>query len=119
MKKGLINLFIGIICLGGLTGCNVNIKKDYEYTMNIEKAPIVAHLQEDENKEVIVAHCKRGGSLLNYYIELPEMEEGFEIPTKLIAKDTVKTLKTTIVNEKGKSEKVSDHGYKFIKWVEE
>lgn len=115
MKKGLIGLLAGIACLGGLTGCKNGIEK--EYTMEIKEAPIVARLQEDESKEVIVAYCKRGGSLLNYYIELPEMAEDFEIPAKLVAKDTDKNLKTIIVNEKGKSEKVSDHGYKFVKWV--
>ena len=115
MKKGLIGLLATIACLGGLTGCTNGIEK--EYTMEIKEAPIVARLQEDENKEVIVAYCKRGGSLLNYYIELPEIAEDFEIPAKLVAKDTDKNLKTIIVNEKGKSQKVSDHGYKFVKWV--
>jgi hypothetical protein len=46
------------------------------------------------------------------------MEEGFEIPKKLIAKDTSENLNTIIINEKGKSEWVTDHGYKFIKWGE-
>ena len=115
MKKAFVGL-AALFCLAGLTGCKGDVDK--EYTMKIKEAPIVARLQEDESKEVVVAYCKRSGSLLNYYIELPEMEEGFEMPKTLIAKDTSENLKTIIINEKGKSEKVTDHGYKFIKWGE-
>jgi len=115
MKKKFLGLMAGILCLSGLAGCTNGVEK--EYTMEIKEAPIVARLQEDENKEIIVAYCKRGMSLFNYYIELPEMAEDFEIPAKLVAKDTSENLKTIIINEKGKSEKVSDHGYKFVKWV--
>ena len=115
MKKAFVGL-AALFCLAGLTGCKNGVEK--EYTMEIKEAPIVARLQEDESKEVIVAYCKRGASLLNYYIELPEMEEGFEMPKTLVAKDTSENLKTIIINEKGKSEKVTDHGYKFVKWGE-
>ena len=115
MKKAFLGL-AALFCLAGLTGCKGDVDK--EYTMEIKEAPIVARLQKDESKEVIVAYCKRGGSLLKYYIEIPEIEEGFEMPKKLIAKDTSKNLKTVIINEKGKSEKVTDHGYKFLRWGE-
>ena len=115
MRKAFVGL-AALFCLAGLTGCKNGVEK--EYTMDIKEAPIVARLQEDETKEVIVAYCKRCASLLNYYIELPEMEEGFEMPKTLVAKDTSENLKTIIINEKGKSEKVTDHGYKFVKWGE-
>lgn len=115
MKKKFLGLMTGILCLSGLAGCTNGIEK--EYTMNIKEEPIVARLVEDEEKEVLVAHCKRGGSLLNYYIALPEIEEGFEIPEHLTAKDTSKTVKYFIIKD-GKSEKVSDYGYVFLKWGE-
>ena len=40
------------------------------------------------------------------------------MPKTLVAKDTDKNLETIIINEEGKSEKVTDHGYKFVKWGE-
>ena len=115
MKKVFLGLAT-VFCIAGLTGCKNGVEK--QYTMEIKEAPIVARLQEDESKEVVVAFCKRSGSVFNYYIELPEMEDDFEMPKTLIAKNTSKNLKTIIINDKGKSDKVSDHGYKFVKWGE-
>ena len=107
-------LFIGLAaCLMSLTGCSKGVEK--EYTMDIKSEPIVARLAADENKTITVIHCKRGMSLYNYYIELPELDEDFKIPNKLTAKATDKKTKYIIINEKNKSETVSDHGYVFVK----
>lgn len=113
MKKGLIGLFAGLMCLTGLSACTNGIEK--EYTMNIESAAIVARLAEDETQNVTVVHCKRGMSLYNYYIVLPELEEDFVMPEHLTAKATDKKTKYIIINEENKSETVSDHGYVFVK----
>lgn len=107
-------LFIGLAaCLMSLTGCSKGVEK--EYTMDIQSEPIVARLEADENNTTTVIHCKRGMSLYNYYIELPELDEDFKVPTKLTAKATKKKTKYIIINEKNKSETVSDHGYVFVK----
>ena len=115
MKK-ILTRIMALLCLSGLAGCKNGVEK--EYNMDIKEAPIVARLKEDEKKEVLVAHCKRGMSAFNYYIELPEMEEDFEMPKQLVAKNTRETIKRIIIVD-GKSKTVSDHGYKFVKWVEE
>ena len=86
--------------------------------MNIQAEPVAARLADNENEEVLVVHCKRGMSLFNYYIALPELEEGFVMPETLTAKATDEKTKFYIINEKGKSEDVTDHGYKFVKWGE-
>lgn len=113
MKKGLFGLLAGLMCLAGLTGCTNGIEK--EYTMEIKEAPIVARLESDETQTVTVAYCKRGMSLFNYYIVLPEFEEDFVLPEKLTAKATDTKTKYIIINENNKSETVSDHGYVFVK----
>lgn len=108
-------LFLGFAaCLMSLTGCSRGIEK--EYTMEIKSEPIVARLKADESKTTTVIHCKRRMSLYNYYIELPELAEDFVIPTTLIAKATDTKTKYIIVNEKNKSETVTDHGYVFVEW---
>lgn len=54
MRKAFVGL-AALFCLAaGLTGCKNGVEK--EYTMEIKEAPIVARLQEDETKEVIVAY---------------------------------------------------------------
>lgn len=116
MKKGLIGLFAGLICLSGLTACSKGVEK--EYTMDIQETPLTARLKEDETQNITVVHCKRGMSLYNYYIALPELEEDFVMPSKLTAKVTDKKTKYIIINQKGKSEDVTDHGYVFVKWGE-
>lgn len=113
MKKLFVGLAAWLLCL---TGCTKGVEK--EYTMNIKSEVIAARLKEDETQEVKVVHCERGMSLYNYYIALPELEEGFVMPEHLIAKKTDNTTKYVIINEDNKSETVSDHGYKFIKWGE-
>lgn len=113
MKKGLI---AAIIALFALSGCTKGVEK--EYTMEIKSEVMVARLEEDETETVNVVHCKRGMSLFNYYIVLPELEEDFVLPEKLTAKATDKKTKYIIINEKNKSETVSDHGYVFVKWGE-
>lgn len=114
MKKGLTLLLAGLTAM--LSGCTKGIEK--EYTMNIQGDAIVARLKENENETVNVVHCKRGMSLFNYYIVLPELEEGFSMPEHLTAKSTDNKTKYIIINEKGKSEAVSDHGYIFVHWGE-
>ena len=84
----------------------------------IKSEPIVARLKADETKTTTVIHCKRRMSIYNYYIVLPELAEDFVIPTTLIAKATDTKTKYIIVNEKNKSETVTDHGYVFVKWGE-
>lgn len=86
--------------------------------MNIQEDAIVARLKEDETQTLTVVHCKRGMSLFNYYIVLPELEEDFIMPEHLTAKATDTKTKYIIINEKNKSEVVSDHGYVFVKWGE-
>lgn len=113
MKKGLIGFIAGLLCL---TGCTNGIEK--EYTMDIKSEVMVARLKDDETQEFNVVHCTRGMSLYNYYIVLPELEEDFVLPEKLTAKATDKKTKYIIINEKNKSETVSDHGYVFVKWGE-
>ena len=113
MKKIFI---LGAIALSTLSGCTNGIEK--EYTMDIKEAPVVARLKEDETQEVLVIHCRRGLSLFNYYIALPELEEDFEIPEHLVAKSTDNKTNYFIINDQNKSEKVSDHGYIFVKWGE-
>lgn len=113
MNKKLIGLMTGVLCLVGLTGCKKAVEKEYE--MTIVEAPISAVLKNDNTQSVVLAHCKRGMSLYNYYIELPEITEDFVMPEHLVAKATDK--KTSYIVSKGetKSDKVSDHGYIFIK----
>ena len=112
-KKALICI-AGLFTLIGASSCKHNgIEK--EYTMEIQGEAISARLKEDETQNVNVVHCKRGMSLYNYYIILPELEEGFVMPKHLTAKATDKEVKTIVINEKNKSETVSDHGYKFLK----
>ena len=113
MKRGLIVLITGVISICGLTSCKKGIEK--EYTMNIEGSAITARLKTDESQNVTIVHCKRGMSLFNYYIKLPELEEDFVMPAHLTAKETDTKTKYIIINEKGKSEDVSDHGYIFVK----
>ena len=110
MKKGLL---AAAVALFALSGCTKGVEK--EYTMEIKEAPIVARLKDDETQTITVVHCKRGMSLFNYYIALPELEEGFVMPDKLTAKETDNKTKYIIINEKNKSETVSDHGYVFVK----
>ena len=110
MKKFLIGL---AACLMSLTGCTKGVEK--EYTMEIKSEVMVARLKEDETQEVNVVHCTRGMSLYNYYIVLPELEEDFVLPEKLTAKATDNKTKYIIINDKNKSETVSDHGYIFVK----
>ena len=116
MKKKLVTFMAGLLALTGLSGCTKGIEK--EYTMTIQNEPVIARLASNENEEVLVVHCKRGMSLFNYYIALPELEEGFIMPEKLTAKATDTKTKYYIINEKGKSEDVSDHGYIFVHWGE-
>ena len=116
MKKNFITLCAGLMCLSALCGCKQGIEK--EYTMNIQGDAIVARLKEDETKNVTVVHCKRKMSLYNYYIVLPELEEDFVMPEHLTAKSTDTKTKYIIINEKGKSQTVSDHGYIFLHWGE-
>ena len=113
MKKCLFGALASLMCLAGLAGCTNGIEK--EYTMEIKEAPVVARLKENENEEVLVVHCKRGLSLYNYYIALPDLEEDFVLPEKLTAKATDTKTKYIIINDKNKSETVSDHGYVFVK----
>jgi hypothetical protein len=113
MKKGLL---AAMVALFALSGCTKGVEK--EYTMEIKEAPIVARLKDDETQTITVVHCKRGMSLFNYYIALPELAEDFVMPDKLTAKETDKKTKYIIINEKNKSETVSDHGYVFVKWGE-
>lgn len=116
MKKGLLALSTGIMCLASLSACTKGIEK--EYTMNIQGDAIVARLNEDETQTLTVVHCKRGMSLFNYYIVLPELEEDFIMPEHLTAKATDTKTKYIIINEKNKLEVVSDHGYVFVHWGE-
>lgn len=83
--------------------------------MDIEGEAIVARLKEDESKTVTVVHCTRGMSLYNYYIKLPDLEEDFVMPEHLVARKTEVKAKFIIINDKNKSEEVTDHGYVFIK----
>lgn len=105
-----------LMALIGLTSCTKGIEK--EYTMNIQNEPVIARLASNENETVNVVHCKRGMSLYNYYIVLPELEDDFILPEHLTAKSTDTKTKYIIINEKGKSETVSDHGYIFVHWGE-
>lgn len=114
MKKAFIA--IAVAALAALSGCTKGIEK--EYTMDIKSEVMVARLKEDETETVNVVHCKRSMSLYNYYVVLPELEEDFVLPKKLTAKSTDTKTKYIIINEKNKSEVVSDHGYIFVKWGE-
>ena len=114
MKKGIVGALVGLMTL--MTGCTKGVEK--QYTMEIQNMPIEARLKSNENETVMVVHCKRGLSLFNYYIALPELEEDFELPKHLVAKTTDVKTKYIIINEKNKSETVSDHGYIFVKWGE-
>ena len=67
MKKGLI---AAAVALFALSGCTKGVEK--EYTMEIKSEVMVARLEENETETVNVVHCKRGMSLFNYYIVLPE-----------------------------------------------
>lgn len=113
MKKGLLAV---LVALFALSGCTKGVEK--EYTMEVKSEVMVARLKEDETETVNVVHCKRGMSLFNYYIVLPELEEDFVLPKKLTAKATDDKTKYIIINDKNKSEVVSDHGYVFVKWGE-
>lgn len=115
MKKRLIALLTGLLCLSSITACTKGIEK--EYSMEIKElytAYITSDVQE-ETHDLTVAYCKRGMSLFNYYIEVPEWPE--IIPAKLVAKETGSKTYFHIEID-GKDEKVTDHGYKFIKWGE-
>lgn len=113
MKKG---LFAVLVALFALSGCTKGVEK--EHTMEVKPEVMVARLKEDETETINVVHCKRGMSLFNYYIALPELEEDFVLPKKLTAKSTDTKTKYIIINDKNKSEVVSDHGYIFVKWGE-
>lgn len=115
-RKGLINALVGIFALCA-TGCKMNgIEK--EYTMDIKEAPVQAVLKSDKETEVTVIHCKRGMSLYNYYIRLPEpVGDDFILPMHLAAKDTSNDQKY-IITVDGKEKTVSDYGYVFLNWGE-
>ena len=113
MKKKLKVLAVLSAMLMTLTGCANGVEK--EYTMNVKSEVISARLKEDENETVNVLHCKRKLSLLDYYIVIPETEEGFELPETLTAKATDTKTKYIIIKN-SKSETVTDHGYIFVKW---
>lgn len=109
MKKGLL-LAAAALCLAG---CQNGIEK--EYTMDVQAAYVATMTSEvqDLTHDVYVVHCKRGMSLFNYYIEVPEYPN--VLPEHLVASDTGKTI-TYHIDIDGKDTKVSNHGYEFVKW---
>ena len=137
LKRG--TALIATCALMTLSGCAMGIEKEYE--MDI-KCPYIAIVEEGDGYNgsdmIAVIHCKRGMSLYNYYIQLPDeeldkMQElynslgGFAVanfsPEHLKAKKTTDITKFTLqegqFNEDDKLVKdltVSDHGYKFISW---
>ena len=113
MRKKLKVLAVLSAMFMTLTGCAKGVEK--EYTMNVKSEVISDRIKEDENETVNVLHCKRKLSLFDYYIVVPETEEGFELPETLTAKATDTKTKYIIIKD-SKSETVTDHGYIFVKW---
>lgn len=113
MKKLKVLSLIASLVL--MTGCAKTTGIEKQYTMNVKEAPISCVVDKD-SPNVLVAHCTRGMSLYNYYIELPELEQEFEIPEKLIAKVT-DDKKNYYIMEDGKLKNVTNHGYQFVSWV--
>ena len=113
MKKGLTKI-MALLSLSGLASCANGIEK--EYTMSVKESCIayVTSEVQEETHDIYLIHCKKSLSPLNYYIEVSELPD--KLPEKLIAKNTGKKINYHIeIN--GKDAKVSNHGYEFVKWL--
>lgn len=97
-----------------LASCSKGIEKQYK----MEVKEIVEVKETQESDYLKAAHCKRSGSLFNYYIILPpeaikayyEKDQRYDL-TSLTAKATDQD-KDFIYGK----DTVTDHGYVFVSW---
>lgn len=110
MKK--LGLIMGIAALA-LTGCKNGVEK--EYPMEIKEFAVAYMTSEvqEVTHDVNLVYCKNSLSLLNYYIEIPEVPT--EEYSTLVAKDSGNKVYYHIIVD-GKDTKVTNHGYEFVRW---
>ena len=97
------------------TGCSKGVSKEYEMTVKE-----IVEVKKDSGEYVRAAYCRRSVSLYNYYIEIPE-----EALARYDAADPALDFGSLYAKTDGKEinysygkDKVTNHGYEFVRWAE-